>query len=293
MSVEAGDSGGRGENVFKPVKWAMSVPTLQRGDGRPDTVAHHVLLVMSTYADPDGTSIRAGVATITKKAHLTTQRAVTEAMRRLEEAKLIIRAGELTGGTIVWRLNFDIEGDDAELYQERNAKRRVADAERQRRRRQRLTEQESHGLPERDVTAYQGVTTESVSRAGSPDVTAYQPGRHGVPGRTSRPDDRDNRRSPRLHQPLTNPLDQPPNQKVGATLAPDPQRTESPQAAPRADLGQEPDSSKTTDAEVDLESPVPQGPRRCATHPLLAAGHGPDGKPLCALCRRVGLLEAS
>ncbi len=261
MSVEAGESGGR-RSVFKPTTWAMSVPTLQRRDGRPDTVAHHVLLVMATYANPDGTSIRASVATLTKKSHLTTQKAVTEAMRRLEEAKLIIRAGELTGGTTVWRLNFDIEGDGAELYQERSAERRAADAERQRRRRKRLAEQDGHGLPERDVTGYQDVTMDLVSRATTPDVTGYHPGRHGVVARLSRGDDRDNRRSSGLHQPLTSPLDQPTNQQDGGTLPPDPQRTESPQAAPRTELEPEPERSKTTATQLDPESPVPRASRR-------------------------------
>jgi hypothetical protein len=80
---------------------------------------------------------------------------------------------------------------------------------------------------------------------------------------------------------------------TGGAPPPGPRRTESPQAAPRADLGQEPASSKTPDAEVDQESPVPSGARRCATHPLFAAGRGPDGKPLCTFCRRGELQEAS
>jgi hypothetical protein len=196
-------------SAYEPLNWAMKVPTLLRGDGRPDTVAHHVLVIMAAHADPDGTNIYPSVATLTKRAHLTTQKSVTDAIQRLEDAKLIVRTGLLQGGTVVWKLNYDIKGFETDLFEERAAQRRAAAATRQANRRKKLrelAETASHAEPERDVTACQSVTAEPESRGASANVTGWQAVSHGVPERESRGDARDNRRSPRLHQPLDQPL---------------------------------------------------------------------------------------
>ncbi|HWO61156.1 MAG TPA: hypothetical protein VNO31_14105 [Umezawaea sp.] len=82
-------------------------------------------------------------------------------------------------------------------------------------------------------------------------------------------------------------------EQTGGTLPPDPLRTDSPQAACRADLELAAGQSKTTSTEVDRESPVPSARAGCATHPLLAAGIDSDGKPRCPLCRRAKPAEAA
>ncbi|MFC6090728.1 hypothetical protein [Saccharothrix lopnurensis] len=206
----------RGVSVFEPVRWAESVPLLLRGNGTPDTTAHHVLLVMATFADPDGTNIRPSLATLTRRSHLTKQRTTTDTLRRLEEAKLIVRTGELTGGIVVWRLNYDLPFDvdtAAEEFDERQARALAKQAERQKRYRdkrrdaaverhvkgdaavRRDAEPASDAAVERDVTPQCGVTDAAVRR----DVTPQRPSHPQVTPAT-----------PALDLPLTSPETVPP-----------------------------------------------------------------------------------
>lgn len=258
-------------SVFEPARWAKSVPLLLRGNGTPDTTAHHVLLVMATFADPDGTNIRPSVATLTKDAHFIKQRTTTDALARLEVAGLIVRTGELTGGTVVWKLNYehvgvsrvDVAGSPAE-FDGRRERELAAQAERNRRYRQRQRD----AAEGRHVTPPSGVTNASVGR----HVTPLTPSHPQVTPAT-----------PALDQPLTSPLDL----QTWGTLPLDPLRTDAPQAACRTDLEPAAEQSKTTSTEVDRESPVPpRDPSKCATHPLLAAGVDSEGNPRCAICRR-------
>lgn len=155
-------------SVFEPVRWAESVPLLLRGNGTPDTTAHHVLLVMATYADPDGTNIRPSLATLTKKSHLTKQRTTTDALRRLEDAKLIIRSGELTGGTVVWRLNYDLPIDvdtTAEEFAERRARELAKQAERQKRYRDKQRDAaQGHNASSRDASVERHAESDAAER---------------------------------------------------------------------------------------------------------------------------------
>ncbi|MFJ8966082.1 hypothetical protein ACIRG5_42500 [Lentzea sp. NPDC102401] len=74
--------------------------------------------------------------------------------------------------------------------------------------------------------------------------------------------------------------------QLGASARPQtPLRTESPQAAPRTELEQEPEQSKTPDAELDPETHVPPRAQKVRCEHGLAAP-GRDGKPRCPICRR-------
>jgi hypothetical protein len=190
-------------SVFKSIRWAMSVPTLFRSDGRPDTVAHLVLIVLASFADKNGTNARPSLALLAKRSHLTTLKAAADALERLEAAGLVSQSGELVGGVVVWQLNFDAESaaEDDE-FERRLAARRRAATERQRRHRKRVAGtnghavagRDGHGLPERDGHA-----------VADRDVTLWQGVSHAVAERESRSGQRYNRRSPRLHQPIDQP----------------------------------------------------------------------------------------
>ncbi len=225
----------RQASVYTPFQWAVSVPLLLRSNKTPDTTAHHVLLVMATHADPDGTNIRPSLATLTRESHLSKQRTTADALARLEAKKLIVRTGELTGGTVVWKLNFELKFDAdiaSEEFTDRRARELAKQAERNRRYRQRKRD----ASVERHVTPQGGVTNASVER----HVTPQSPSHPQATPATPAPD-----------QPLTSQV------TTWGTLPLDPLRPETTQAPPRTDLKLVADQSKTPSTEVDRESPVP------------------------------------
>lgn len=169
--------------AFGPIRWAKSVPTIRRANGRVDSTAHHVLLVLATYAKRDGTDARPGLDLLADDCYLTPA-AVADALDRIKGAGLISEAANLTGGTTVWRLHLEIANDGPSRVDEHVEQRRIADRERQRRHRQRQAEErsrhgmadrDSHGPVERDVTVSDGVT-----------VTVPDTVSHGVGDRESR-----------------------------------------------------------------------------------------------------------
>lgn len=147
---------------FKVVRWAsQQAPTVRRPDGKADTVAHLVLVCLAVYADGNGHA-RPGVATLADDARLTT-RATADALARLDHTGLIDRAQELTGGTVVWRLNLSAQRGDEERHdaQQRHELARRKHAERSRRYRARKAVRDAE--VERDVTPNLSVTNVSVT----------------------------------------------------------------------------------------------------------------------------------
>lgn len=117
---------------WRAIRWAKTVPPVRRKDGKPDSVAQHVLLVLATFAGKDGRA-RPGLSTLASETYLTDE-TVDAALDRLLAAGLIARGG-LFNGTTVWSLNMLVGPDgtvDSELA-ERRERARVKRNERQRR----------------------------------------------------------------------------------------------------------------------------------------------------------------
>src|SRR5215211_4866046 len=128
------------------MRWATSVPPVLRDDGRTDCTAHHVLVVLATYASNDGTNARPSLPTLAQACYLT-ERATAAALARLQTAGLIERTGDLNG-TVVWRLRIqEVPAAGDPRRAERHERSRRLAAGRQRRFRQR------HAPADRDVTA--------------------------------------------------------------------------------------------------------------------------------------------
>lgn len=134
---------------------------MRRSDGKADTVAHLVLVCLAVYADGDGHA-RPSVATLAEDARLT-PRATADALARLQDVGLIERAQELTGGTVVWRLNLSLRRGEEEqrAAEDRRESARRKAAERVRRHRARKAARNAE--VERDVTPNQSVTPEDVT----------------------------------------------------------------------------------------------------------------------------------
>ncbi|WP_157606530.1 helix-turn-helix domain-containing protein [Saccharomonospora cyanea] len=124
-------------------------------------------MVLATFCGKDGTA-RPGVPTLAAESYLA-EKTVDAALLRLEDAGLIQRAGELNGGTVVWRFNFDATSDGAVAREreERRQRARALAAERARRHRQRQKQQQQdgdrHAVSGRDVTPSDSVTNETVT----------------------------------------------------------------------------------------------------------------------------------
>lgn len=178
------------DSAFGPVHWAMSVPPMLRKDGRPDDTAHHVLLVLATFAKRDGTSARPSIATLADKAYKTSKRAVIDALSRIEAAGLISKQADFNG-TTMWRLHLELSRIGPTVLDERRDRAREKAAERQRRRREKVAQLvDRHAVPQRDVTPSESVTptplvtlSESVT---APNVTPSDSVSHAVGERESR-----------------------------------------------------------------------------------------------------------
>jgi hypothetical protein len=168
---------------FAAIRWARSAPVVRRTDDRPDATAHHVLLLLATFADSDGRA-RPSVDTLAEASTLTVDTVVT-VLRKLASARLITSEGGWgkTGAT-VWRLNLTATRDEASTLSDRQEQARAKAAGRSRRYRQRrnvvtvsdtVTHEDSDGAGHRDVTPSDTVTNGS--------VTVSHTVRHGVPHR--------------------------------------------------------------------------------------------------------------
>ena len=169
-------------SAFAAIKWARSAPVVRRADGRPDATAHHVLLVLATYAGKDGRA-RPSVATLAEDAVLALD-TVEAALCRLVEAGLI-EAGESFGGSgsVVWMLRTDRVRDEsrASVLASRQERARRLTAERVRRYRERR-----NGAVDRNVTVPDTVTDDVVTVSdpvsngvGDRDVTVSDPVSNG------------------------------------------------------------------------------------------------------------------
>lgn len=146
--------------AFGPVRWAMNVPPMLRADGRPDETAHHVLLVLATFAKKDGTDARPGLETLADKAYLTTTKAAADALERIAAAGLISKTGEF-GGTVVWTLHMHITRSGPTAIDERRERAREKHRERQRRYAERK-KADADGVPQRQLTVSDSVSNEGV-----------------------------------------------------------------------------------------------------------------------------------
>lgn len=218
-----------GSVSVEAVKWALyDAPMLLTAAGKPDTTARFVLAVFAERASKDGRDAFPGPAFV-KHATGLDVRTVERAVRRLENAELLLRDGMTSMGAVRWRLDLTLKRpatDWAEIEAALAAEREATAA--------RVRKHRTKG----DVTDSASVTGEPVT-----DSASVRNGRSvrsvtdAVPGE---------------------PPVEPPGEPFGGHAFPrTPLRTESPQAAPRTDLGPEPDSSKTSPAKVDQESPVP------------------------------------
>jgi hypothetical protein len=166
---------------WKAIRWAKTVPPVRRKDGKPDSVAQHVLLVLATFADKDGRA-RPGLSTLASETYLADD-TVDGALERLVTAGLIAGGGSFNG-TTVWTLNLSIGSDrsrDEELG-ERRERARLKRNERQKRYKDRrkvtvsdtvtddgsedryltvsdtVTGHGGDGVPDREVTVPHGVS---------------------------------------------------------------------------------------------------------------------------------------
>ncbi len=163
-------------SVFAPVQWAMAVPPILRKDGNPDDTAHHVLLVLATFADADGSNARPSIQTLAEKSYKRL-RVAADALARIEAAGLISKSADLNG-TTVWRLHMEVSRIGPTVLDQKRERERQLAADRQRKRRQRLAEQAASHAPEQrdvthpgcvtkaDVTPPQGVTQPDVTHSG-------------------------------------------------------------------------------------------------------------------------------
>jgi DNA-binding transcriptional regulator YhcF (GntR family) len=161
---------------WRVIRWAKQVPPVRRADGKPDTTAHHVLLVLATYADKEGRA-RPSVSTVASECYITDETA-EKALQRLECAGLIAKAGSWNG-TEIWSLNLSVTRDpeaDRER-EERRERAREKTAERVRRYRDRqraVTVPDTvtrNGAVDRDVTVPDTVTAGGSNGLAHRDVT--------------------------------------------------------------------------------------------------------------------------
>lgn len=166
-------------NAFAAIQWALSVPPILLDNSRIDDDAHHVLLVLATKAKPDGSDARPGLEWLARKSY----RSVASAQRALdalESAGLISRAADLNG-TTVWKLNTNVVPHGRTVLDERQDRARAANAERQRRYREKRA-REAAG--QADVTPFDPVTEEPRNGGEVRDVTVGKGvTRNGVEGR--------------------------------------------------------------------------------------------------------------
>jgi hypothetical protein len=143
-------------NAFAAIQWAMSVPPILLDNGRVDDDAHHVLLVLATKAKPDGSGARPGLDWLARRSYRSVA-AAQRALDALQGAGLISPAGDLNG-TVVWQLAMNVVSHGRTVLDERQERARAANAERQRRHREKRAREAAGHV---DVTPFDPVTEES------------------------------------------------------------------------------------------------------------------------------------
>ena len=117
---------------FRAIRWARELPTLLH-NGRVDRVAHHVALLLASYADNDGGNITVSPDTVAREAHAPAGQ-VAAALGRLEAAGLLETA-VARGGIGGWRLVLAAELPEGDVVVERAQRQREVTAERVRKHR--------------------------------------------------------------------------------------------------------------------------------------------------------------
>jgi hypothetical protein len=154
---------------IEAVKWAMDdAPMLRTSAGKADTTARHVLQALAEHASKTGTNTHPSEIRIQYRTGYD-RRTVQRALRRLEDAKLIIPDGTVQDRNR-YRLAMNITrnpSDWDELEREEQDSRAAA-AERKRRSRARR------------VTHSNDVTVTDTKSVTEPDVTHSESGRHAL-----------------------------------------------------------------------------------------------------------------
>lgn len=124
---------------YEAVCWALyRAPMLLTPAGEPDITARFVLVARAERADAKGRNSYAGPADVAAATGYD-ERTVRRADRRLEQAGLLIRDGRSRHGTVCWHLAVSLERSEGDRspVDERAERQRKANAERQRRFRER------------------------------------------------------------------------------------------------------------------------------------------------------------
>ncbi|MFD7554164.1 helix-turn-helix domain-containing protein [Streptomyces sp. NPDC059835] len=169
---------------IEAVKWAMDdAPMLRTPAGKADTTARHVLQALAEHASKTGTNTHPSEIRLQYRTGYD-RRTVQRALRRLEDAKLIIPDGTVQDRNR-YRLAMNIVRDpsDWDALEREEQDSRAAATERQRRARARrvthsndVTVTDSPSVTEPDVTH-----SESARRAlQMRDVTHFKSGRHAL-----------------------------------------------------------------------------------------------------------------
>ncbi|NUR80751.1 MAG: hypothetical protein HOQ21_09945 [Dermatophilaceae bacterium] len=101
------------------------------GNRHVDKDAHHVLVVLATFAKRDGSGARPGLPLLARRCYMSVT-AVAAALDRIQAAGLISKTADLNGGTVVWTLHLTIQAPAQTVVDERAKARRAAAARRQR-----------------------------------------------------------------------------------------------------------------------------------------------------------------
>ncbi|NUS00402.1 MAG: hypothetical protein HOV67_34700 [Kribbellaceae bacterium] len=102
-----------------------------------DKDAHHVLLVLASYAKSDGSQARPGLPTLARESYMSVT-ATADALDRIQAAGLISKTADLNGGTVVWQLHLDVRSSGLTVLDERAEHKRAKDRARKRRDRARV-----------------------------------------------------------------------------------------------------------------------------------------------------------
>ena len=151
------------------VKWAMDdAPMLRTAAGKPDATSRHVLQAMAEHASPQGRNCHPSVARVQYRTGYD-RRTVQRALRRLEDAKLIIADGTVQDRNR-YRLAMNVIRDASDWIdlEREEQDSRAAAAERKRRSRARR------------VTRSNDVTVTDSECVTDPDVTHSESGRHAL-----------------------------------------------------------------------------------------------------------------
>ena len=119
-------------NSWRPIRWAKQVPPMVLPNGHIDKDAHHVLLVLASYAKADGSQARPGLLTLARESYMSPA-ATADALDRIQAAGLISKTADLNGGTVVWQLDLNVRSTGESVVDERAERRRARDRARKRR----------------------------------------------------------------------------------------------------------------------------------------------------------------